>query len=125
MHELSIAYSIVSQAAQAAERLSIARVVAVRVAVGALSGVSGDALLFSYDLATEGTALAGSRLEIRNVPVALHCPTCDCDVELPDVQHFRCPVCGTPSADVRGGRELEIEALEVEDAPAAGAAPEH
>ena len=117
MHELSIAHSIVSQAAQAAERLQTGRVVAVRVVIGALSGVSGDALLFLYDIATDGTALAGSRLEIRAVPVAIHCLTCDRDVELPDVQHFACPVCGTPSADVRGGRELEIEALEVEDAP--------
>lgn len=116
MHELSIAYSIVSQAGQAAERAGAGRVTAVRIVVGALSGVSGDALLFSYDLATEGTLLAGSRLEIRHVPVVLHCATCDRDVELPDVQLFRCPVCATPSLDVRGGRELEIEALEVEDA---------
>lgn len=124
MHELSIAYSIVSQATQAAERLGTGRVVGVRLVVGALSGVSGDALLFSYDIATEGTPLAGSQLHIRTVPVAIHCLTCDRDVELPDVQRFRCPACGTPSADVRGGRELEIEALEVEDAPTPELSPE-
>jgi hydrogenase nickel incorporation protein HypA/HybF len=118
VHELSIAYSIVSQAAQAAERIGAGRVVGVRIVVGALSGVSGDALLFSYDVATEGTSLAGSRLEIRTVPVVIHCTTCDRDVELPDVQRFLCPTCGTPSADVRGGRELVIESLEVDDAPA-------
>ena len=61
MHELSIAYSIVSQAAQAAQRAGASRVVAVRIAVGALSGVSGDALLFSYDVATEDTPVGGSR----------------------------------------------------------------
>jgi hydrogenase nickel incorporation protein HypA/HybF len=120
VHELSIAYSIVSQAALAAERAGAGRVIAVRIVVGALSGVSGDALLFSYDVATEGTPLEGSRLEIRTVPVVLHCTTCDRDVELPDVQHFQCPLCGEPSADVRGGRDLDIEALEVEDAPEPG-----
>jgi hydrogenase nickel incorporation protein HypA/HybF len=124
VHELSIAYSIVSQATQAADRVGAGRVVGVRIAVGALSGVSGDALLFSYDVATEGTPLAGSRLEIRSVPVVIHCATCDRDVALPDVQRFHCPVCGEPSADVRGGRELEIEALEVEDTPLPEPTPE-
>ena len=124
MHALSIAHSIVSQAAQAAQRAGASRVVAVRIAVGALSGVSGDALLFSYDVATEDTPLAGSRLEIRDVPAMIHCTTCQRAVELPDIQSFRCPVCGEPSADVRGGRELEIESLEVEDETVPDAVPE-
>jgi len=46
--------------------------------------------------------------------VAIHCPACDRTFELPGVQHFRCSACGTPSADIRRGREIEVESIEVE-----------
>ncbi len=31
-----------------------------------------------------------------------------------DVNRFRCPICGTPSGDIRQGRELHIEGLEID-----------
>jgi hydrogenase nickel incorporation protein HypA/HybF len=57
MHELSIACSLVDLAVEAAERAGAAKVVAVKVVVGAFSGVSAEALLFSYDVAAAGTRL--------------------------------------------------------------------
>lgn len=115
MHELSIACSLVDLATEAAERAGAAKVVAVKVVVGAFSGVSAEALLFSYDVAAAGTRLEGSRLELRTLPLVIHCAACDADRELPNVQSFRCPVCQAPSGDLRQGRELYLEALEVED----------
>jgi len=123
VHELSIAYSIVSQAGEAARQAGATRVTSVRVKVGALSGVSGEALLFAYDVAVEGTLLEGSRLDIQQVPVTIHCAGCGQASTLTDVQSFRCPACDALCADVRGGRELEIESLEVEDAEGAETAP--
>ena len=41
-----------------------------------MSGVVKEALLFSYDLACEGTLLEGSSLVIEEIPVMVHCPTC-------------------------------------------------
>ena len=118
MHELSIIYSIVQTvtAALASDPASdgTQRVSCVRLQVGALSGVTIDALLFSYDLATDGTALAGSRLEIEQLPVKIFCPTCCAIQEIEGVQRFRCPACGTPSGDIRQGRELEIVSVELE-----------
>ncbi|HEX4956479.1 MAG TPA: hydrogenase maturation nickel metallochaperone HypA [Thermoanaerobaculia bacterium] len=114
MHELSIALSLVDTAAEAARNAGARRVVEVRVQIGVLSGVEAGALLFSYDLATQGTLLEGSRLILRELPLVVHCPTCDEDRELPGVQSFRCPVCDTPTGDLRQGRELALEALEIE-----------
>lgn len=68
MHELSIALSLVELASEEASRLSASRVAALYVRIGASSGVVADALRFSFDLATEGTAIAGARLEIEDVP---------------------------------------------------------
>ena len=35
-----------------------------------------EALLFSYDLACEGTSLEGSSLIIEEIPIRIHCPAC-------------------------------------------------
>ncbi len=45
------------------------RVTAVHLKLGALSGVVKDALLFSYEIACQGSCLEGSRLEIEELPV--------------------------------------------------------
>lgn len=114
MHELSIAASLVESVEQAARQAGAQRVTQVFLRLGVLSGVARDALLFSYDIATAGTLLAGSRLIIEDVPVVVHCERCQRDVTLPGIQDFRCPVCGEPCATLVGGRELEIAGIEVE-----------
>ena len=68
MHELSIALNIVDIACEEAERQGESRVDAVYLNLGVLSGVVKDALLFSWDLASEGSRIAGARLEIRDMP---------------------------------------------------------
>ena len=119
MHELSIAYSLVDAATQSALEAGATRVVEVRLRLGVLSGVTLGALEFSYEIATAGTLLEGSKLVVHELPVRVYCAVCEQEVELPSVQRFRCPVCDTPSGDVRQGRELEIEAIEI-DVPDSG-----
>jgi hydrogenase nickel incorporation protein HypA/HybF len=112
MHELSIAMSIVDAAVEEGERRGV-QVTAVHLRLGALSGVVKDALLFSYEMACLDTPLQGSRLIIEDVPVVIFCPKCQEKRVLKSVQMFACPECGTPSIDVRQGKELEVFALEV------------
>ncbi len=119
MHELSIAYSLVEAAGHAAQQAGAARVAAVFLRLGPLSGVVQDALLFCYDIATRSTLLEGSRLVIENVPVIIYCESCGREYELPSIQNFRCPACGEPTRHIRQGRELEIVGLEIETAEAA------
>jgi len=114
VHELSIVQGLISTAGEAAERAGARRVKSVKLRLGALSGVVEGALLFSYDIATKGTALEGSELVIQNLPVVIWCPSCQQNVEIAGIQKFRCPLCNTPSADIRQGRELEVESLEIE-----------
>lgn len=114
MHELSLANRLVAVAEEAAREAGARRVTAVLLKVGELSGVAVEALRFAYDIATADTLLAGSRLETRSVPVTVYCPRCECEQALASVQRFRCPACDTPTGDVRAGRELEIESIEVE-----------
>jgi hydrogenase nickel incorporation protein HypA/HybF len=115
MHELSIAASIVEVVTESAAAYPGARVKEVRLRVGALASVVEDSLRFCWEIATEGTPLAGAALAVTKLPVVAHCARCGMDVELEGVQSFRCPRCGEPAADLRQGRELEIEAIEIED----------
>jgi hydrogenase nickel incorporation protein HypA/HybF len=66
MHELSIALNIVEIAEQQLVRHGGERVKAVHLQVGPLAGVAKDALLFSFGLACEGTAVEGSQLIIED-----------------------------------------------------------
>src|SRR5580693_4685283 len=114
MHELSIAMGIVEAATDEAQRRGV-RVSAVHLKLGALSGVVKDALLFSYEVACQDTPLAGSQLIVEDLPVIIFCVQCQKARELPSVQLFQCPECGTATMDVRQGKELEVFALEVLD----------
>jgi hydrogenase nickel incorporation protein HypA/HybF len=115
MHELSIAASIVESVTEAAAAHPGARVEEVRLRVGALASVVEDSLQFCWGLATEGTPLAGARLAIEMLPVIVHCDACGADSTIEGVQSFRCPKCGELAADLRQGRELEIESIELEE----------
>jgi hydrogenase nickel incorporation protein HypA/HybF len=114
MHELSIAISMVEMASAEAERRGCAQVNAIHLKLGPLSGVVKEALLFSYDVACEGTPLAGSRLVIEESPVVVYCANCRAERTLTSIQKFVCPVCATPASEVVRGRELEVVALEIE-----------
>jgi hydrogenase nickel incorporation protein HypA/HybF len=114
MHELSLAHGIVELAGEAATRALAQRVAAVHLRVGRLAGVEPGALLFSYDIAAAGTVLDGSRLVIQELPVVIWCVPCGAERELPGIQRFRCPVCDTPSGDIRQGRECDVQSLEIE-----------
>ncbi len=115
MHELSIAHSLVEVASEAAQKAGAERVFAVHIRLGVLVGVVRSSLEFCYDLTTEGTILEGSQLAVRELPVIIYCAECEREMELSKVHNFCCPHCHTPSGEVRQGRELEIDFLEVED----------
>ncbi len=115
MHELSIAYSLVEIAEQAATSIGIRRVEVVHLRLGVLAGVVQEALLFGYEIAARGTVLEGSRLAIQELPVVVHCPRCRADRPLSSIQDFRCPVCGEPTGQIVQGQELEIVSLEYVD----------
>ncbi len=119
MHELSIALSIIEGVEEEIARRHDPRVAAVHLKLGPFAGVVKDALLFSYQVACEGTPLQGSRLEIEETPVILYCAVCREERPAVSIQRLCCAVCDTPSADMRRGSELEVFALELTDEPAA------
>jgi hydrogenase nickel incorporation protein HypA/HybF len=114
MHELSIAMSMIEVATEEARRQGATQVNALYLKLGRLAGVVKEALLFSYDVACEGTPLEGSRLVIDEVAIVVFCPSCQAERTLDSLQPLCCSVCGLPTPQVLRGRELEVVAMEIE-----------
>ena len=123
MHELSIANNIVEIAAEHALQQGSSRVTGVTLRIGRLSCVHEDALRYSFELVTEGTPLAGASLTVIEVPVRIWCPVCTAEVDLPGIQRLACPACGHLSGDIRAGRELDIESIQIASDPIAADTP--
>jgi hydrogenase nickel incorporation protein HypA/HybF len=115
MHELSIAMSIVEMAQEEADQRGGVQVSAVHLKLGVLSGVVKEALLSAYEMACDDTPLKSSRLIIEEVPVVVFCPSCQRQRLLSSVQLFCCAECGTPTAEIVQGKEIEVVALEIEE----------
>jgi Zn finger protein HypA/HybF involved in hydrogenase expression len=47
--------------------------------------------------------------------VVVHCAPCGQDATLDGMQSFRCPRCVELCAEIRQGRELEIDSIEIDD----------
>jgi len=114
MHELSIALSILDLAAEEARRQGNVRVLGIHLKLGRLSGVVKEALLSAYELVRASTPFEEAQLVIEEVPVLVHCPTCRTTRAVVSVQQLWCAECGTPSAEVVSGRDLEIVAMEIQ-----------
>ncbi|MFF8594633.1 hydrogenase maturation nickel metallochaperone HypA [Streptomyces sp. NPDC015220] len=112
MHELSIASAIVERAGELARADGTDAVSVVTVRVGELSGVVPDALDFAFEVAREGTALAGARLVVERVTALAYCGPCAAEFAVGMPPFFWCPRCDRPSRDLRSGRELEITGVE-------------
>lgn len=112
MHELSIALSILDEIEEQVQRHNGAAVEAIYLRIGVLSGVDVQALRFAWELASENTPFASSRLEVERVALLVHCPQCDA-THSPGLDSIACPRCVTPEQKIIEGRELEVRALEL------------
>ena len=108
MHELAIAQGVIDQVT---ERLPDGKVIRVRLEIGPLTGVVADSLLFCFDLAAEGTNLAGASLEISEAAARCHCRECDRQFT-PDGLLPLCP-CGSADVRVLSGEDLRITSVQV------------
>jgi len=114
MHELSIAMSILEVAEEEAERRGL-QVMAIHLRLGAFAGVVKEALLSSFEMARENSAMPQAELIVEDVPIVVYCPACRKESPAASMQEICCPICGVPTPDVVHGRELEVSGLEVRD----------
>jgi hydrogenase nickel incorporation protein HypA/HybF len=109
VHELSLCQAILEHVeTRAGDR----PVRCVNVRIGHLRQVVPDSLLFSWEMLTETTRLAGCELLVEHVPAVVHCTTCDLDTTL-DWPVLACARCESHDVELRAGDELELAWIDV------------
>ncbi len=113
MHELSIARALIAVAERHLPPAG-GPVRALRVAVGAATGVVPAALEWAFEAAAAGSRLAGARLIIERVAARSRCATCRSEYCFDDMLGH-CPLCGALGGELVAGEELTLRSLEVAD----------
>ena len=107
MHELSIACTIFDAVLEEMKQRNLASIKKVGIRVGALTNVDPESLKFGFETIINDTPLAGSELEIENVPIKARCRACGNSFEAEELI-FICPVCESRDNEVLQGQELDI-----------------
>ncbi len=113
MHEIGITQSIIEIAERHAREQGASRVLSVTVAIGELSGVVADSVIFCFEACARGTSLDGARLIVDAIPGRGRCSECGAETAL-DTFTFACAACGGFALERVQGEELRITELEVE-----------
>lgn len=115
MHEFSICRGIIASIRSEMARLekpeSSLRTACV--AIGDVHQVVPDTLTFAYESMTKDSDLAGSKLDLRFVPVRIKCRNCGWVGET-DRNMFICGKCNSSNVDVLDGMEMILERLKIE-----------
>jgi hydrogenase nickel incorporation protein HypA/HybF len=111
MHELSIASAVLDIVQRHAGGRRVSRV---ELKVGHLRQVVPSALEFAFELVAEGSVAEGAELVMEEVPATVRCERCGRESTLTAFP-ARCAACGSLDAEVTGGEELLVDALELED----------
>jgi hydrogenase nickel incorporation protein HypA/HybF len=110
MHELSLCESIHAIVEGAREGRPVE---SVQVRLGQLRQVVPETLASCWALVTESGPLAGSSLEIEQVPVVLDCRSCGRRTTLDAALVLRCGSCGSAEVTLVSGEEFLVVSLEL------------
>lgn len=114
MHETAIARQIVVIVEETLKSYPNARCKTVHVQIGELTAVIPESLIFAYQAATADTPLSESKLNIITIPILAECKTCSQQFGIRDFD-FHCPFCRSQDIEIRQGRELHVEKLELDE----------
>jgi hydrogenase nickel incorporation protein HypA/HybF len=114
MHEASIAQNVFdSVSARVASGEIAGRLRVVHLRIGQLTAVIPEHLRFMWEMVVKESPFEGVTLDIEEVPVRVRCRDCGHEEDLDRVNFF-CSSCDASDLEILGGRELLIDAVEVE-----------
>lgn len=113
MHELGVVFYVVRDVKQVAEENAVAKVSAVTLQIGEVSGILHDYLIDCWNWAKKKEpVMEDAELRIEQIDAVSFCE--DCGQEYPTVQYAKvCPHCGGENTYLRRGNEFLIKEIEV------------
>ncbi|NQT24618.1 hydrogenase maturation nickel metallochaperone HypA [candidate division KSB1 bacterium] len=114
MHEMAIAQQIVGIVEDTLRSHPNAKCKTVHVRIGELTAVIPESLTFAYQAITTDTPLSESILKIKSMPILAECKSCLQKFGIKDFD-FLCPFCQSQDLEVRQGKELHVEKLELDE----------
>ena len=110
MHEMSIATQLLETVLAVARDNHAEAVEAVEVELGALKLVVPEALDLAWQVLTDDTIAAGSRIETTELPVQARCRHCGRAFEA-GLDDFRCAACGQADVEITAGDEIILKSV--------------
>ena len=114
MHELSIAQEIIDIVKSHVTDEDRVKVRRVEIKVGELQSVLVESLKFCFSGIRELDNLDNAELFVEQAPITVYCEDCGLESQLVN-KHFICNKCNSIRVVMRGGNELQIVAIELED----------
>lgn len=115
MHEYAVTQSIVNIAVEAAQQAGARRILGIDLVLGELSSIVDDSIQFYFDMLSQGTLAEGATLRFRREPTTVTCWDCNHQFSARAPLPGACPACAGNRLQVQGGREFELESIEVAD----------
>ncbi|MGA7522919.1 MAG: hydrogenase maturation nickel metallochaperone HypA [Acidobacteriaceae bacterium] len=118
MHEIGIASSILEASLAETARRPGARLVAIGVRVGVLSGVDVDALRFAFECLVADTDEQNVVFTVEACPRLNRCEECGHEFDSPSNARFSdapCPRCESQQTRFVSGDQLDLKFIEVEE----------
>lgn len=114
MHELSICQALIEQVVQLADEHQAVSVTDIYLTIGPLSGVEPHLLEQAFPFAAAGTVAENAQLTIDKSPVKVYCHSCGKET-IVAANKLLCGECGTWQTELRGGDEMILQRVELEN----------
>ncbi len=114
MHELSIAQEIIDIVKSHVPYNDRIKVRRVEIKVGELQSVLVESLKFCFSGIKELDNLDNAELFVEQPAITVFCETCGKESQISN-KHYLCSHCSSVQVVMRGGNELQIVAIELED----------
>jgi hydrogenase nickel incorporation protein HypA/HybF len=114
MHELAVASELLDLVLDVAREHRAGVVTRARLRIGAASCLSPDSLRFGFEALSAGTPAGGCILEVVRTAAAVACSACGWKGAVLDLGDLACPECARAPLTILDGRDLSLEAIEVD-----------
>lgn len=111
MHELAIMKNVISIVESEAQKGEFTRVIAIKLRIGAASGIVHRCMSDFFPIASRGTIAENAELRMEAIAVTVHCNSCGFEGAPSGAV---CQSCGGEDYTLVTGREFLVDSIEVE-----------